>query len=103
MGNEPDPLYYIGELGPMLDSNRLFPNIGPRLSITTNTGAVLARISARHAGMGAGEFTAPHGLAVASRGDLYTGGVSYTAWSAVFSERPKPAHIRTLQKFERLG
>jgi DNA-binding beta-propeller fold protein YncE len=102
MGNEVDPLYYIGELGPMLDSNRLFPNIGPRLSITTNTGAVLARISPPHAGLGAGEFVAPHGLAVDSRGDVYIGEVSYTAWNAVFPERPKPPHIRTLQKFERL-
>jgi DNA-binding beta-propeller fold protein YncE len=103
MGNEVDPLYYIGELGPMLDSNRLFPNLGPRLSITTNTGAVLARISPPHAGLGAGEFIAPHGLAVDSRGDLYIGEVSYTAWNAVFPQRPKPAHIRTLQKFERVS
>ena len=49
-----------------------------------------------HAGLGAGEFVAPHGLAVDSRGDVYIGEVSYTAWNAVFPERPKPAHIRTL-------
>ena len=38
-------LYYIGELGPMLDSNRRFPNLGPRLSITDNKGKILGRIA----------------------------------------------------------
>jgi len=102
MGSEPDPLYYIGELGPMLDSNRRFPNLGPRLSIADNTGKVLARVGAARAGLGIGEFVAPHGVAVDSRGDVYVGEVSYTAWNAVFPDQPKPARMRTLQKLERL-
>ncbi|HSV16772.1 MAG TPA: peptidyl-alpha-hydroxyglycine alpha-amidating lyase family protein [Casimicrobiaceae bacterium] len=102
MGNEPDPLYYIGELGPMLDSNRRFPNLGPRLSIATRHGQVLARIGPAHAGLGHGEFVAPHGLAVDSRGDIYVGEVSYTAWNAVFPDKPRPARVRTLQKLARL-
>jgi hypothetical protein len=102
-GSEADPLYYIGELGPMLDSNRRFPNLGPRLSIATSKGHMLARIGSPHAGLGAGQFVAPHGLAVDSRGDIYVGEVSYTAWSAVFPETPKPPRIRTLQKLVKLA
>jgi len=103
MGNEADPLYYIGELGPMLDSNRRFPNLGPRLSIVTNKGKVLTRLGAPHAGLAAGQFVAPHGLAVDSRGDIYVGEVSYTAWNAVFPEVPKPDRIRTLQKLVKVA
>jgi DNA-binding beta-propeller fold protein YncE len=99
MGNEASPLYYIGELGPMLESNRRFPHLGPRLSIVDNKGRLLGRIADEHAGLGPGQFVAPHGLAVDSHGDIYVGEVSYTAWSAVFPEQPKPEHIRTLQKF----
>lgn len=102
MGLEPDPLYYIGELGPMLESNRRFPNLGPRLSIATRQGRVLARVGSAHAGLGAGQFVAPHGIAVDSFGDVYVGEVSYTAWGAVFPESPKPGRIRTLQKFVRV-
>ncbi len=94
------PLSYIGELGPMLSSNRKFPNLGPRLSITRNDGSLVARVGSASAGLGAGEFVAPHGIAVDSRGDIYVGEVSYTAWDAVFPGQPLPARVRTLQKFE---
>jgi hypothetical protein len=87
----------------MLDSNRRFPNLGPRLSIVTGKGKVLTRLGAPHAGLGAGQFVAPHGIAVDSRGDIYVGEVAFTAWNAVFPDVPKPARIRTLQKLVRIG
>ena len=102
MGNEASPLFYIGELGPMLDSNRRFPNLGPRLSITNNEGRILARITPDRAGVAPGQFVAPHGLTVDSRGDIYVGEVSFTAWNAVFPEQARPERIRTLQKFVRI-
>lgn len=102
MGDKPGSHYYIGELGPMLDSNRNFPNLGPRLTVTTNKGEVVARITPPRAGLGPGEFVAPHGLAVDSRGDVYVGEVSYTAWNAVFPSTPQPERIRTLQKLVRM-
>ena len=55
------------------------------------------------AGLAAGQFVAPHGIAVDSRGDIYVGEVSYTAWSAVFPEVPKPDRIRTLQKLVKIA
>jgi hypothetical protein len=101
MGGEREPLYYIGELGPMLDSNRRFPNLGPRLSIVDRHGRLVGRVARPGAGLDAGQFIAPHGVAVDSRGDVYVGEVSFTAWSAVFPDRPKPERMRTLQKLVR--
>jgi hypothetical protein len=86
----------------MLDSNRRFPNLGPRLSIANNTGTILARITPAQAGVAPGQFVAPHGLAVDSHGDIYVGEVSYTAWNAMFPAQARPESIRTLQKFVKI-
>jgi hypothetical protein len=98
----PDPVFYIGELGPMLSSNRRIPNLGPRMSIVDNTGALLGRIGGCCAGLGCGQFVAPHGIAVDSRGDVYIGEVAHTAWSAVFPDTPRPSPVRSLRKLIRL-
>ncbi len=97
------PICYIGEIGPYYELNRDTPNLGPRVSILSNEGKLLARITAEPAGgtTGPAQFISPHGLAVDSRGDLYVGEVAYTAWSSLFPEQPKPARIRTLRKFEK--
>ncbi len=92
------PICYIGELGPALAVNLNVPNIGPRVSIVTHEGKLLARLGTLPAGLAAGRFIAPHGLAVDSHGDIYVGEVGYTAWSSVFPEQPVPAGLRTLQK-----
>ena len=102
MGRETQPLFYIGELGPMLDSNRRFPNLGPRLSIVNGEGELVARVMRPGAGLAPGQFIAPHGVAVDSRGDIYVGEVSFTAWNAVFPDLPKPERMRTLQKLVRV-
>jgi hypothetical protein len=54
-------------------------------------------------GLGAGQFISPHGLAVDSRGDLYVGEVCYTAWPSLYPDQPKPARIRSLQKYEKVA
>jgi len=99
------PICYVGEIGPYYEFNRDTPNLGPRVSILSNEGKLLARITAEPAGgtTGPAQFISPHGLAVDSRGDLYVGEVAYTAWSSVFPEQPKPARIRTLRKFEKVA
>ena len=80
------------------------PNLGPRVSILSNEGKLLARIDrGPAAGLGPGQFISPHGLAVDSRGDLYVGEVSYTAWPSLFPDQPKPARIRALRKFEKVA
>ena len=93
------PTFFVGELGPFLDINRHYPNIGPRVSILDHTGELIGQLGARHAGTEPGTFIAPHTLALNSRGDLYVGEVSYAAWNSVFPKQPKPDRIRSLQKF----
>ena len=91
--------FFVGELGPFLDINRRYANIGPRVSILDHKGKLLGRLGAPHAGVQDGTFIAPHTLALDSHGDLYVGEVSYASWAAVFPQVPKPSRIRSLQKF----
>jgi hypothetical protein len=97
----PDGLFYVGEAGPALAVNRDFPNLGPRISVLSADGRVLARIGADKAGTTLAQMIAPHGIAVDSRGDLYLGEVSRTAWPGVFPGQPMPPALRTLRKLVR--
>jgi outer membrane protein assembly factor BamB len=96
------PICYIGELGPSMPVNREIPNLGPRLSIVDHEGKLIGRFGDPHAGLAAGAFLAPHGVAVDSHGDIYVGEVSWTVWPQLFSSEPRPQALRTLQKFERV-
>jgi DNA-binding beta-propeller fold protein YncE len=89
------PLFYIGEPGGGMAVNQELPNIGPRVSIYTPKGEMLARLGSRPAGLEPGQFISPHGLAVDSRGDIYVGEVSYTNWGR---RGPIPPGLRSLQK-----
>lgn len=93
-----NPLCYIGELGSGLAINAEIPNIGPRVSILTHKGEILARLGDIRGGTGLTQFIAPHGLAVDSRGDIYVGELSYTSWSRKFSGKPIPPGFRSLRK-----
>ena len=98
------PICYVGETGPYYGFNRGAPNLGPRLSILSNKGELLARIETTpSAGTGPGQFLAPHGLTVDSRGDLYVAEVGYTAWPSLFPGVDPPKGLRCLQKFEKLA
>jgi DNA-binding beta-propeller fold protein YncE len=97
-----NPVFFVGELGPFLDINRRYPNLGPRVSILDKNGKLLGRLDAPHAGTEDGTFIAPHTCAVDSRGDLYVGEVSYASWKSVFPKEPMPPRVRSLQKFVRL-
>ena len=87
--------FYIGEPGGGMAVNQDVPNIGPRVSIYTAKGEMLARLGNRPAGLEPGQFISPHGLAVDSRGDIYVGEVSYTNWGR---RGPIPPGLRSLQK-----
>lgn len=97
------PLCYIGEIGPTMPVNREVPNIGPRISIVDHEGKLLSRFGAAHAGYDRpDQFVAPHGMAVDSRGDIYVGEVSFTAWSQIYPNKEIPKGLRTLRKLVRV-
>jgi hypothetical protein len=95
--------FIIGEVGPAAAVSRDIPNLGPRVSIVDHQGKLIGRFGETPAGIELGKFLAPHGLAVDSRGDVYVGEVSWTAWPQIYPDTPRPDRIRSLQKFEKVG
>jgi DNA-binding beta-propeller fold protein YncE len=100
MDRRRDPLCFIGELGPGMPVNKDIPNLGPRLSILTNKGKLLARLGDIRGGEALGQFIAPHGLAIDSYGDIYVGEVS---WTIMGQHLQPPRELRSLQKLKKLG
>jgi hypothetical protein len=92
-------LLYVGELGSALPVTAHTPNIGPRVTVLDAKGERVARFGGQFEGEKPGEFTAPHSVAVDSRGDVYVSEVSWTAKGSLLSP---PREIRSLQKFHRL-
>ena len=97
MAAGPNPLFYIGEGGPSGEINRDWPNIGPRVSIHTHEGKVLARLGMTPGGLTPGRFTAPHGIAVDADANIYVGELSARAWPR-FSKDPPPKRLRVIHK-----
>ena len=67
------PRAIIGELGSetVATLTSEVPNLGPRVSLVSAKGEVLAHLGTQPHGEGPGQFIAPHGVAVDSRGDIY--------------------------------
>jgi DNA-binding beta-propeller fold protein YncE len=97
-----NPLCYIGEGGPSGEINRDWPNIGPRVSIHTTEGKVLARLGKPHGGILPGQFTSPHGIAVDSRGNIYVGELSGRSWGR-FSKEPMPQKLRVIHRLHKVA
>ena len=91
-------LAYIGQLPSHLDVNLKFPNIGACITIHDLTGKQLARIGDAHRGEGPNQYTAPHGIAVDSRGDLYVAEVSYSAYGRLLNPPRTARSFRKLVK-----
>jgi DNA-binding beta-propeller fold protein YncE len=98
-----EQLCYIGELGPFMPVNRFYPNLGPRITIVDHKGNLVARVGEALAGTAIDQFIAPHGIAVDSRGDIYVGEVSWTAWPMVSPDEPRPEPLRAIRKLVRLS
>jgi len=97
----PEPLYYVGEAPPGVRASLRFPNLGARVTIMTPQGKILARIGRDGPGDSLGQFVAPHGMAVDSRGDLYVGEVAKAGWPDVAFGAPLPPLLRTFRKLIR--
>ena len=93
-----DDLVYIGQLLPQYPFNEDYPNIGACITIHDLNGRRLARLGDSRSGEAPGQFIAPHGLAVDSRGDIYVGEVSWTAYGQSLSPPRKPRSFRKLVK-----
>jgi DNA-binding beta-propeller fold protein YncE len=102
MDQKPNALCYVGELGPFMALNRDHPGLGPRISVLSHDGSLLARFGDNGPGHQVGQFLAPHGLAVDSHGDLYVGEVANTAWPLIYPDEPRPAGLRVLRKLVRV-
>jgi DNA-binding beta-propeller fold protein YncE len=100
MDRGPKPLCYVGELGPGMSVNKEWANVGPRLSILSHEGKLLARLGDIRAGEAPGQFIAPHGLALDSRGDIYVGEVS---WTILGQHLKPPRELRSLQKLRKVS
>jgi DNA-binding beta-propeller fold protein YncE len=99
-----NPLLIVGELGPHFVNSFSAgaPNVGPRVTIMNLSGEVLCHLGARPLGEEIGQFIAPHGIAVDSRGDLYVAEVSNTYWPALFGTKPDH-ELRCFQKLTRVA
>lgn len=95
-----DQLVYIGELGWANNVSREVPNIGPRIAILNTKGERLARLGDQGYGTEVGQFVAPHGIAVDSRGDIYLGEVAHTSLN---SHGAAFDGVRTFQKLVKVG
>jgi DNA-binding beta-propeller fold protein YncE len=93
-------LYFVGELGSGMPVNEKTPNLGPRVSVLDGKGQRLARFGGQFPSEKPGEFIAPHGLVVDSRGDVYVGEVSWTGYGQFLTP---PRVMRSFQKFRRAG
>ena len=88
---------YIGELNGMAGVDDA-PGLGHRVGIYDLNGKLQCRFGAPEEGEGPGQFIAPHGIAVDSRGDIYVSEVSYTIRG--FRMDP-PRELRSFSKYAR--
>ena len=93
----PQPICYIGELGPFLGINPTFRTSAAHQHSHQPASCWPARRSP--AGPAPGPFARPTASRWSSHGDPGVGEVSYAAWNSVFPERPRPNRIRSLPKF----
>ena len=89
---------YVGELNGMGGVDDA-PGLGHRVSIFDLDGNLVSRFGAAEEGEGAGQFIAPHGIAVDSKGDIYVSEVSFTIRG---SHMDPPKELRSLSKYSRV-
>ena len=95
----PDGSIYIGELngvGLMEDAD----GIGHRLTVLSPQGELLAQVGDPHEGEEPGQFIAPHGVAVDSKGDVYVAEASYTIRGRLLDP---PREMKSINKLRRVG
>ena len=103
--NMPEKIFFVGEFfagireNPSGLGNWTGQRLGPRISILDQNGRIIARIGDQPIGLSAGEFVAPHGISLDSKGNIYLGEVS---WSAYGNNFDPPKKVRTIQKLNKI-
>ena len=92
-------IVYIGEYFTGIASNDVARNLGPRVTVMSTDGKVLARVGTEPYGSQAGRFFSPHGIAVDSRGDIYVAEVSASDYGRGWRADPE---LRSMQKLVRV-
>lgn len=73
-----EDLIYVGEYFSGIASNAVGTDLGPRITIMTTSGEIVARVGIEPYGEQVGRFFSPHGIAVDSKGDIYVAEVSHS-------------------------
>ncbi len=89
---------YVGELNGMGGVDEA-PGLGHRVTIYDLEGKRVCMFGTPEEGEGPGQFIAPHGIAVDSKGDLYVAEVSFTIRG---SRMDPPKVLRSFSKYERV-
>lgn len=92
-------LIYIGEYFSGIASNDIGANLGPRVTVMSTAGKVLARVGTEPYGSQAGRFFSPHGIAVDSKGNLYVAEVARSDYGGVWKVAQE---LRSMQKLVKL-
>lgn len=92
-------IVYIGEYFSGIASNDRGTNLGPRVTVMSTDGRILARVGTEPYGSQAGRFFSPHGIAVDSKGNLYVAEVSASDYGYGWNVSPE---LRSLQKLTRV-
>ena len=87
--DDPDQHCYVAEVGPTMDVNLNYPNIGPRVSIYDTKGQLLSRVGDLHGGEEAWQFLAPHSAQNCSSPDELDSALPYIP-------EPKTAPVGTV-------
>ena len=88
---------YVGELNGMAGVDDA-PGLGHRVTVYDLNGNRVSMFGSQEEGEGPGQFIAPHGIAVDSKGDVYVAEVSYTIRGRHLDP---PREMRSLSKYAR--
>src|SRR5947207_3106854 len=92
-------IVYVGEYFSGISSNDIGTGLGPRVTVMSTNGKILARVGTEAYGSQVGRFFSPHGIAVDSKGDLYVAEVANTDYGVPWKVTRE---LRSLQKLLRI-
>ena len=105
-GRNGDSTLYVGEMIPP-PVQRGVPDLGARVAVLSSDGEFIQHLGAPLPGQGVNQFTAPHGIATDSHGNIY---VAEVAWTNFYRDpdnsgldSPPLGEIVSLRKWKRVS